>query len=158
MPTHTVSRELIFEPDQLFDLVADVERYPEFVPWWAAARIRRHEGESYYTEQIINMKVFRHRFSSRTILRRPSSIDIISTDKPFKDLKICWQFKPAPFSGCMIHLAVDFQLRSTSLERLVGSAANDAVHKLVVAFEERAMQVYGPVPEAAVIAKAGALA
>jgi hypothetical protein len=73
---------LPYSPKQLFDLAADVERYPDFVPWWVAARVWKREGNVYYTDRVIGFAMVRKRFRSKTILHRPERIDVTSTDGP----------------------------------------------------------------------------
>lgn len=143
MPIHSEHRLLPYTSEQLFDLVADVEGYPEFLPWWAEARVRRREGDVYYTEQVVRFRILRQRFSSRTVLKRPECIDVTSTGGPLRHLDMRWTFRPAPGGGCRVHLDVDFELRSRLLGTLVGVLFAEAVRRIVAAFEERAHQLYG---------------
>lgn len=148
MPTHAEHRLLPYTSEQLFDLVADVERYPIFLPWWAEARVRKREGDVYYTDQVIRFQIFRQRFPSRTVLKHPEYIDVTSSGGPFRHLDMRWTFKPAPDGGCRVRLRVDFEVRSKFLGTLVGVVFVEVVRRIVAAFEERAHQLYGSPPEA----------
>ncbi len=88
MPSHKVSCALHHEPEQLFDLAADVERYPNFLPWWVAACIRERDRDVYYTDQVVGFGIGRASFSSKTVLRRPERIDVTSTDRPFRHFNL----------------------------------------------------------------------
>ena len=144
MRSQTVEREIAYSREQLFDLVADVERYPEFVPWWVAARVRRRDNDgTYYTDQVVRVSMVSQRFTTRTDLRRPDSIDITSTEKPFNHLDIRWQFEGLGPHRCRVRLSVLFHFSSGALSKMLKLASGEAVHRLINAFEERAEQVYG---------------
>jgi coenzyme Q-binding protein COQ10 len=143
MPTHAEKRLLPYTPEQLFDLVADVERYPEFLPWAVAARIRSREGNVITADLMIGFKMFRERFTSRIVLDRPRRIDVSYTEGPFKYLNNHWVFEPMPGGGTCIDFFVDFEFRSVLLQRLIGMLFNEAVRRMVQAFETRARQLYG---------------
>jgi len=146
MQTHTVEREVPFRPDQLFDLVADVERYPEFVPWWVAARVRRRGNGEYHTDQVIRISMISQRFMSRTVLRRPDWIEVTSSENPFNKLEIRWRFDPAPGDHCRVRLDLLFNFKSATLGKMLGLVSGEAAHKLINAFEARAHTVYGAAP------------
>ena len=144
MPTHAEQRHSPFTPDQLFDLVADIERYPEFLPWCVAARIRRREGNTIWADLIIGFKMFRERFTSRvTTDRALHRIDVAYTEGPFRYLNNHWNFKPAPDGGTLIDFYVDFEFRSRFLQGIVKMLFNEAVKRMVGAFEARAHALYG---------------
>ena len=144
MRSQTVEREIPHSRERLFDLVADVERYPEFVPWWVAARVRRREGASvYFTDQVIRMSMVTQRFTTRTDLDRPNAIDVTSTEKPFNRLEISWRFDETGEQSCLVRLSVLFHFSSATLGKMLTLASSEAVHRLVHAFEERADLVYG---------------
>ena len=144
MPTHAEQRLLPYRPDQMFDLVAGVERYPEFLPWCKAARITRREGEVFHADLVIAFKVFRERFSSRVTLHPKIKIDVEYINGPFRYLNNHWQFEPHP-EGCLVDFYVDFEFKSKLLQNLIGLLFNEAVNRMVAAFEGRARQLYQPV-------------
>jgi coenzyme Q-binding protein COQ10 len=148
MPTHAEKRLLPYRQDQLFDLVADIERYPEFLPWCRAARIRKREDQVIYADLVIGWKMIRERFTSRVVLSPPGRIDVSYHEGPFKYLNNHWIFEPRPDGGCLIDFYVDFEFRSRMLQKLMGVVFNEAVRRMVHAFEERAGKLYGPAPVA----------
>lgn len=145
MPTHAERRFLPYEPEQLFDLVADVERYPEFLPWCVGARVRSREGNVLIADLIIGFKMIRERFTSRVELSRPHRVDVAYTQGPLRYLNNHWIFEAVP-GGCVIDFYVDFEFRSAILQKLIGALFNEAVKRMVTAFETRAHQLYEPLP------------
>jgi coenzyme Q-binding protein COQ10 len=151
MPMHAEKRVLPYTPEQLYELVRDVERYPEFLPWCQALRVRRREpagdGELVLADMVIGFKVFRERFTSRVLATpatpgRAPRIDVAYTEGPFKFLNNHWVFNALP-EGTEIDFFVDFEFNSRILEKAIGLVFNEAVQKMVNAFEARARQVYG---------------
>jgi coenzyme Q-binding protein COQ10 len=142
MPRHEIHHALSHTPEQLFDLAADVERYPEFLPWWVAARVRKRDGDVYYTDQVVRFGMVRERFGSKTVLRRPERIDVTSTDRPFRDFRLTWLFEPLPEQGCRVTLSLELELRSPLLQDLVGWAMIRMTGSLMSAFEARARRLY----------------
>lgn len=144
MPTHAEKRPLPYTPGQLFDLVAGVERYPEFLPWCIATRIRKREENLIVADMVIGFKMFRERFTSRVRLDRAAMrIDVEYADGPFKFLANHWLFEPDGHGGTVIDFYVDFEFRSRILEKAIGVVFNEAVGRMVGAFEKRAKQLYG---------------
>ena len=143
MPTHAERRQLPYTAEQLFDLVADVERYPEFLPWCLGARIRERQADVIVADLLIGFKMVRERFTSRVVLDRPNRIDVSYTDGPFRYLNNHWTFEPQPDGGCVIDFYVDFEFRSRMLQKIIGVLFNEAVKRMVGAFEGRARQLYG---------------
>lgn len=143
MPTHAEKRVVPYTPKQLFDLVADVERYPEFLPWAVAARITKRQGNVFHADMVVGFKMIRERFSSRVTLTEPNRVDVVYLDGPFRYMNNHWIFEPHE-DGCLIDFYVDFEFRSRMLQRMIGVLFNEAVRRLVSAFEARARQLYGP--------------
>ena len=151
MPTHAEQRRLPYSATQLFDLVADVERYPEFLPWCVGARIRERTEKLLVADLLIGYRMVRERFTSRVVLSPPDRIDVAYSEGPFKYLNNHWIFVPQPDGGCVIDFYVDFEFRSRLLQKVIEVLFNEAVRRMVSAFEGRARQLYGapPAPEAA---------
>ena len=147
MPTHAEQRVLPYTQEQLFDLVADVERYPEFLPWCLGARIRERRANLIVADLLIGFRMVRERFTSRVTLNRPSRIDVAYSEGPFRYLNNHWVFEPTD-GGCRIDFFVDFEFRSRVLQKLIGVLFNEAVRRMVAAFEGRARQLYGSDPNA----------
>ena len=114
MPTHAEQRVLPYRPEQLYELVAGVDRYPEFLPWCKAARITRRDGDVFYADLVIAFKVFRERFSSKVTLHPQTKIDVEYINGPFRYLNNHWQFAPHP-DGCLLDFYVDFEFKSEIL-------------------------------------------
>jgi coenzyme Q-binding protein COQ10 len=146
MPTHAERRFLPFTPDQMFDLVAAVDRYPDFLPWCLAARIRKRDGNEITADLVIGFKLIRERFTSRVLLSRPNRIDVEYTHGPLRYLNNHWVFEAAP-GGCVIDFFVDFEFRSPLLQKLIGTLFNESVRRMVAAFGVRAHALYDRVPE-----------
>lgn len=148
MPTHAERRILPYTPEQMYRLVADIERYPEFLPWCIASRIRRREGEVIYADLMIGFKMIRERFTSKVTLSPPGRIDVSYAEGPFHYLNNHWIFLPTEEGGCLIDFFVDFEFRSKMLQKIMGVLFNEAVRRMVTAFEARAVQLYGSPPAA----------
>ncbi len=144
MATHAEKRVLPYSPEQLFELVADVDRYPEFLPWCRAARITRREGDVLHADLVIGLRMFRERFTSRVTLDRPGAIDVQYIKGPMRYLNNHWRFIAQPGGGCLLDFYLDFEFRSAIVQRLVGMLFSEAARRMVSAFEARAKQLYGP--------------
>lgn len=148
MPTHSETRVLPYSAQQMYDLVADVESYPKFLPWNAAARIRSRRplpegGELMEADLVISFKVFRERFGSRvTLWPEEKRIDTEYLDGPFRYLKSWWRFEDVP-EGAQVEFFVDFEFRNAILQKIIGVVFNEAMHRIVRAFEKRADELYG---------------
>ncbi|MBC7156419.1 MAG: type II toxin-antitoxin system RatA family toxin [Rhodobacteraceae bacterium] len=147
MPYHAEKRTLPWSAQQMYDLVADVARYPEFLPWNPAARIRSRrdmgDHEVMEADLVISFKVFRERFGSRvTLWPERHRIDTEYLDGPFRHLKSYWQFRDVP-GGCEVDFSVDFEFRNALLQKVIGVVFNEAMQRIVRAFEARATALYG---------------
>ena len=150
MPQHKDSRILPYTADQMYALVADIERYPEFLPWNSAARIRARrpgpeaESELVEADLVISFKVFRERFGSRvTLWPQQKRIDTEYLDGPFKYLKSGWSFADLPHGSCKVDFFVDFEFRNAILGKVIGVVFGEAMSRIVRAFEDRARALYG---------------
>jgi len=145
MPTHAEIRRLPYTAAQMFDLVAGVEKYPEFLPWCLATRIRERRETLLVADMVIGFKIFREKFTSRVTLDRPAlRVDVAYTDGPFKYLKNHWKFIPAEGgAACDVDFYVDFEFRSKLLQSAISMVFNEAVTKMVNAFEKRAEDLHG---------------
>ena len=143
MTTHSEQKFVPFTPDQLFEMVSDVQSYPKFLPWCVGARIRSADDELIVADLMIGYKLLRERFTSRVTLDRAKwKIETEFTDGPFKFLRNQWEFKSCP-DGCQIVFLVEFEFRSTVLQKLVSVLFNEVVLRMVSAFEKRAYFLYG---------------
>ncbi|MGC3937140.1 type II toxin-antitoxin system RatA family toxin [Roseobacter sp. EG26] len=147
MPTHSETRTLPYTAQQMYDLVADVGSYPEFLPWCSAARIKsvtpQGDTEVMEADLVISFKVFRERFTSRVVLMPADrKIDTEYLDGPFKYMKSNWTFRDVE-GGSEVSFFVDFAFRNMILQRLIGVVFNEAMQRVVRAFEARAKDLYG---------------
>src|SRR5258708_19390541 len=145
MPTHAEQRVLPYTPEQLFALVADVERYPEFLPWCVGARIRERHPDLIVADLIIGFRMFRERFTSRVKLDPPRRIDVAYTEGPFRYLDNHWIFERVP-GGCRIDFFVDFEFKSKLLQRLIEMLFHEAVPRIVAAFHTPPPPPHRPPP------------
>lgn len=148
MPTHSETRHMPYSADQMYALVADVESYPQFLPWTAAARIRSQDDTGDATvmlaDLVISFKVFRERFGSRvTLWPADRKIDTEYLDGPFQKMVSNWVFEEAEEGGCNVSFFVDFEFRNKLLQTTATIFFNDAMQRVVRAFERRAAQLYG---------------
>ena len=148
MPTHHETKRLPYSAQQMYDLVADVGAYPQFLPWNSAARIRSRTpipgGEVMEADLVISFKVFRERFGSRvTLWPDRKRIDTEYLDGPFRHMRSTWDFRDLPEGGCEIEFFVDFEFRNAILQGIIGVVFNEAMQRVVRAFEKRAEDLYG---------------
>jgi coenzyme Q-binding protein COQ10 len=133
-----------YRPEQMFDLVADVGRYPEFLPWCIAARIRRRDEAQIIADLIIGFKGLQETFTSRVSLDKVNLIiDVEYQNGPFKYLKNKWKFELFEMKSCQMDFYVDFEFKSRLLGHVMGVLFNEAVRRMVGAFEQRAADLYG---------------
>lgn len=137
-----VTGTLPYSREQMFDLAADIERYPEFLQGWTSACIRRREADTCYVDQALGFGPVQLEFSSKAVLHRPERIDISSNDAPFREYHLSWRFEPVA-GGCRIHIAADFRMRSLLLQFALDRALPGAVDNIIEAFEARAQALYG---------------
>jgi coenzyme Q-binding protein COQ10 len=142
VPTHAECRLLPYTPEQMFALVADVGRYPEFLPWCVGARVRTRTETELVADLTIGFGPFRESFTSRVTLEHPHRVAVKYENGPFRYLNNQWSFEPAA-SGCRVDFFVDFEFRSRLLQSAIGVVFNEAVRRMVNAFLKRAQVVYG---------------
>lgn len=143
MPRIAETRELPWSAEQMFDLVADVKRYPEFLPWVVATRVRSDGETEMVADMLIGFNALREKFTSRVTKLRPQMIDVDYVEGPMKELDNKWFFRPNPGGGCTIDFVVDFTFRNAVFEALAGKYLDRAFRKMVSAFEDRAAALYG---------------
>jgi len=143
MPGIRETRRLPYSAEQMFDLVADVARYEEFLPWVAGTRITSDSEQEMVADLLVGFKALREKFTSRVIKERPRRIEVIYLDGPMRDLDNIWHFRPLDDGGCEIDFSVKFTFRNRLFEALAGQYFDRAFRKMVSAFEARAEQLYG---------------
>ena len=146
MPKHAETRRLPYTPEQMFDLVADVRRYPEFLPWVSAMRVRKDAPEETVADMVVGFKGLRETFTSRVAKARATTIRVDYLEGPLKYLRNDWTFRTVP-NGCEVDFAVDFQFKNRVFELLAGQVFGMALRRMIGAFEDRAKALYGsPAP------------
>lgn len=143
MPRHSETRQLPYAPELLFDLVADVGRYGEFLPWVAAVRVRSDTESEMVADLVVGFKGLHETFTSRVHKQRPERICVDYIEGPLKYLHNEWGFRPDGAGGCFVDFSVDFAFRSAIFEALAGQVFERAFRKMTGAFEERARALYG---------------
>lgn len=143
MPGIREQRTVPYSAEQMFDLVADVGRYREFLPWVVATRIRSDSETEMVADMVVGFKNLRESFTSRVQKRRPREIEVVYVDGPLRDLDNVWRFADLPEGGCRIDFEVDFTFRNRVFEALAGQYFDRAFRKMVAAFESRADALYG---------------
>jgi len=143
MPRHTETRNLPYSPEQMFDLVADVKRYQEFLPWVVATRVRSNSETEMTADLVVGFKSLKETFTSRVLKRRPEKISIDYVEGPLKFLHNDWTFRPGGKGGTDIDFCVDFAFKSRIFEALAGQMFDRALRKMIGAFEARAHALYG---------------
>ena len=148
MPSHAETRHVPYSAKQMYDLVADVASYPQFLPWTAAARVRRitpraDGAKVMEADLVISFKVFRERFGSRvTLWEDARRIETEYLNGPFQHMKSSWQFQ-GEGDGCQVHFDVDFAFRNRLLQSAAELFFYEAMKRIVRAFEDRAKVLYG---------------
>ncbi len=141
MPRHIETRLVPHAPHQIYDLVADVERYPEFLPWCVGARVRDQSETSLLADLAIGIKMVRERYTSRVHLG-DGEIRIEYVDGPFRYLTNHWWFEPV-LGGTQVRFEIDFEFKSKILQTLATGLFTEVVKRMVAAFEARADALYG---------------
>ena len=143
MPSHSEKRVLPYTSEQLFDLVMDIEKYPEFLPWCVAARINERGKSDLSADVVVGYRVFREKFSSRVHFKRPKEIEVEYLKGPMRHLHNKWVFRDIRGGECEVDFYVDFSLQTKLFEALVDQFFHRALVKMINAFEARALALYG---------------
>jgi coenzyme Q-binding protein COQ10 len=146
MPKHRETRRLPWSATEMFDLVADIGRYGEFLPWVQGMRVGPMRDGVVTADMVVGFRMIREKFTSKVTLNRPHTIHVEYLDGPMKYLHNDWTFRDAPDGGCEIDFAVDFQFRNRAFEALAGMFFTQAFERMVASFVARAEQLYGPRP------------
>ena len=137
------TRRLPYSAEQMFDLVADVKRYREFLPWVIATRVRSDGETEMLADMVVGFKSIRETFTSRVLKTRPLEIAVKYVDGPLSDLDNVWIFRPIDEQTCEIDFLVDFEFKNRVFQALAGQYFDRAFRKMVTAFETRAGELYG---------------
>ncbi len=146
MPRHSEQKFLPYSPEQVYAVISDVAKYPEFLPWCMAARVSNETDQGFDADLVNGIKMFREKFASRVTLTAPGRIHVDYIQGPMKRLTNDWRLEPHTRdgkTGTLVDFKVDFEFKSLILEKLIGALFEEAVHRMVAAFETRADALYG---------------
>lgn len=143
MPGIQETRRLPYSAEQMFDLVADVAHYGEFLPWVMATRVRSDDGTELIADMLVGFNALREKFTSRVVKQRPDTLTVHYVDGPLQDLDNVWKFRAIDEHTCEIDFHVEFRFRNALFEKLAGQYFDRAFRKMVAAFETRAAELYG---------------
>ena len=146
MPGIQETRRLPYSATQMFDLVADVARYGEFLPWVVATRVKSDSEHEMIADMLVGFNALREKFTSRVEKDRPGRIKVHYVDGPMRDLDNVWHFRDVAEDeggGCEVDFHVTFTFRNAVFEKLAGQYFDRAFRKMVQAFEDRAAILYG---------------
>ncbi len=142
MPHHHERKSLPFSAEQMYDLVVDVSRYSEFLPWVAAARIRSNTDEELLADLVVGFKALKETFSSRVLKTPKTKVVVEYLDGPMRHLHNQWLFEETE-DGCIVDFTVDFAFSNRIFEALAGQYFSTAIRKMTDAFVKRAEVLYG---------------
>ncbi|MBX9880810.1 MAG: type II toxin-antitoxin system RatA family toxin [Sphingomonas sp.] len=143
MPKHSETRALPYAPEQMYAMVADVARYPDFLPWVSAIRVRSDNPTLMVADMVVGFKGLRETFTSRVTKQAPSKIHVDYLDGPLKYLNNDWGFRDDGQGGCLVDFSVDFAFKNRVFEMIAGQVFDRALKKMIGAFEARAATLYG---------------
>lgn len=144
MKQYQVERVVPYEAERLFDLIADVESYPEFLTGWKQARVHHREPDTYRTEQTLQLGPVQVCCATRTVLHPPTRIEVDSREWPFRELRLVWNLKPLDEGGCRLRLDARVDCSTMMLRLVLDRILPALVEDVVSSFEHRARCLYGP--------------
>lgn len=142
MPHHKEQRFVPYSAQQMYDLVVDVRRYPEFLPWVMAMRVRSESADETIADMIVGFTHLREQFTSRVVKQNGRRVEIEYLDGPLKELHNVWQFSDTD-GGCTIDFEVKFAFKNRVFQAIAGQFFDAALRKMIAAFETRAQALYG---------------
>lgn len=142
MQKFSETKILPYNAEQMFALVSDVSRYPEFLPWCAGARVYNRKMDRFDADVIIGFKMFRETFTSRVTLNEPNAVDVDYIKGPMKRLFNHWRFTDTE-NGCIVDFHVELEFKNKFLAQMIGKVFTEATERMVDAFEDRAHELYG---------------
>jgi coenzyme Q-binding protein COQ10 len=144
MFTADAARELPFTREQVYEVAADVERYPEFLPWWISAHIASRDAQSCRVQQVLGFGPLQLAFDTTATFQRPERIDVSSSEPPFRHYQLCMQFDAASPAACRLRVASTVELESALMQRIADRLLPRSIERIVLAFETRSRSLYGP--------------
>jgi coenzyme Q-binding protein COQ10 len=142
MPTHAEKRILPYLPEQIFDLVANVERYPEFLPWVISTQIINRQENSFVADLTVGYKFISDSYRSEVVLYPHHRIDINYVNGPFKYLNNHWIFSQYDEKHVEVDFYIDFEFKSSVLQGMMQTVFSEVVKRMIQSFEKRAAEIY----------------
>jgi coenzyme Q-binding protein COQ10 len=143
MVIEKVGSVLPFTCEQIFDLAADVERYPDFLPWWVSAKVVSREPNRLKVDQVLGLGPANIRFESDAVLRRPERMLVTSADPRFREFRLEFTMSPQAPGGCTMGIKAQLALKSRFLNQLIGGALGASMDEIIASFRARALRLYG---------------
>lgn len=143
MPRHSEKRRMPYSPEQMYELVADVNRYPEFLPWVIAMRVREDSETQTIADMVVGFKAIRETFTSKVVKEPKSRLHVEYIDGPLQYLRNDWSFESDGEGGCIVHFEVDFAFKNRLFQSIAGQFFEKALMRMIGAFETRAAALYG---------------
>jgi coenzyme Q-binding protein COQ10 len=141
---HHEQKTMPYTPAQMFALVMDIERYPEFLPWCVGARVWGREGNHLMADMMVGYKMFREKFTSRVYFVQDQRVQVEYLDGPLRHLRNEWIFTPHGDGHCTVDFRLEFEFRSRLLQGILEKFFNEALKRMTAAFETRAQRLYDP--------------
>ena len=136
-------RSLPYSREQIFDIAADVERYPQFLRWWISARVLRREADVLQVEQTLGAGPLQLKFTSKAVVQRPERLEVSSSDPLFRKFVLCFLVTARGPNACALRITAELELRSRLQQLVVGATLSASLTEILAAFEARLMRLYG---------------
>ncbi len=143
MRVERFGRPLPYSRERIFDIAADVERYPQFLRWWISARVLRREAQVLHVEQVLGTGPVHLSFASTAVLQRPERLEVSSADPMFRKFNLCFLLSDRGPDACSLRITAELELRSRLQQLVFGATLSASVDEILAAFEARAHELYG---------------
>jgi coenzyme Q-binding protein COQ10 len=142
MVKYSVKKKLNYSNKQMFDLISDVSKYPEFLPWCISTSIYNKSNDIFYSDMEIGFKFIKETFTSKVTLLELNKVCSEAVSGPFKKMNNIWEINHISDQECDIHLSIEFEFKSFILQNIIGKLFENATKKMITAFESRAYDLY----------------
>jgi len=139
---YSIKQKLNYSNKQMFDLISDVEKYPEFLPWCKSTNIYNKSNDIFYSDMEIGFKLIKETFTSKVTLAELNKVSSEAVSGPFKKMNNIWKIEYITDKECELNLTIEFEFKSFILQKIIGKSFEKASKKMIIAFEERAKQLY----------------
>ena len=143
MTYYEVERDLEYSDKNIFDLICDIEKYPEFLPWCKNSNIYNKKDNEFYSDITVGFNLVNETFTSKVIFDYPQRVISTATSGPFQTMINKWSIKPLGKNKCQVSLKIEYEFKSIILKNLIGKFFEQATEKMITAFEKRAKYIYG---------------